>query len=306
MAVRRLKQPPTEIIVRGRAFSKSDILAIRQLTKANYKAGRTRISEEICGALDWRQPNGWLKDRACRDVLRFLEARGYLRLPPRKARGSQPRSEGPIVAAPPDTDILRSSITVLEAPTRLCLVKGGKKEREWNALVDRHHYLGHRVTVGKCLKFTVCSGDSVVAAMSLAESCWSVSCRDEALAGLSMCRDSVANNSRFLIPPWVTVKNAASRCLALLATDGVKHWERYYAIELKCLETFVDPSRFLGTCYRAANWCRVGKTKGYKKCGARHHNSQTPKDVYLYPLTHKQRLTLRQLVDQDPDGERHA
>lgn len=255
-------------------------------------AGRTRISEKVCEALGWRQPNGWAKDRACRDVLRALDAARFIALPPSDGAGKRRLYSAwkPLPRARRNREPL-----LTELPGRLSLraAKGSPDEKVWNALVQRHHYLGHRVSVGRCMKFLICAGSTVVGAISLAESAWNVADRDRVLRHFGWRREAVANNSRFLILPHVRVPNVASRSLALLASEGVRAWEHYYACELRCLETFVDRLRFKGTSYKAANWTLVGMTKGYRKCGSSFTNSQKPKYVFVYPLDAEDRRRLR-------------
>jgi len=293
---------PTSMVLRGRAFSHHELKKVRELTEAFATHGRTRISEEVCRALNWIQPNGWLKDRACRDVLRQLASQNMVRLPKSKIK----RQKQPLAISypQPNINVLKKEqtiVTSLSGPIYLTLAKGNADERIWNKVVCQHHYLGHKVTVGKCLKFLVYSCDVLIGAISLSESAWAVADRDEAITMLGFSKYEVANNSRFLILPHVRIKHLASRILGLFAKDGVVAWERYYSIRLRALETFVDSIRFEGTSYRAANWIMVGTTRGYRKSGAQHFNSQTPKYVFLYPLDHRDRKRLSIHVSNIPD-----
>lgn len=276
---------------------RSELRVIRALAKKHAKAGRTRISEYVCEALDWKQPNGWLKDRACRDVLRELHKAKLIHLPPskvvRRARLYSKWTPLPLVQR--SREAIVSHIT---ADLCLRLAKGNADEKFWNTLVQQYHYLGHKVSVGRCMKFLIYAGTTLVGAISLAESAWNVEHRDAALRYFGWDRQAVANNTRFLILPHVRVKYLASRSLALLATHGVREWNNYYACELKCLETFVDTLRFVGTSYKAANWAVVGMTKGYRKSGALFHNSQTPKFIFLYPLDPEHRKELRRFQNE--------
>jgi len=293
----KLKPLPKGVRLRGRFFPRSELNLIRSLTREYFTAGRTRISERVCEVLDWRQPNGWLKDRACRDVLRALHGLRLIRLP----RGKLVRKSALYSKWQPLPRVhesVQAAITELPGPVSLRLAKGNADERLWNALVQQHHYLSHKVSVGRCLKFLILGGPTIVGAVSLAESAWNVQDRDRALRAFGWRRDDVANNTRFLILPHVKIRNLASRSLALLASDGVQAWKDYYSCELKCLETFVDTLRFAGTSYKAANWTLVGTTKGYRKSGASFHNSQTPKLVFLYPLHVKHREKLRRLQNE--------
>ena len=288
----KLERLPAEIHLRGRTFLRSELKLIRSVIKQHATAGRSQISERVCELLDWKQPNGWLKDRACRDVLRALNAARLIRLPASKLEG-RVRQYSKWRPLPGLGRSGEKFITELPGTLSLRLAKGNAEEKPWNALVQQYHYLSHKVSVGRCMKFLVCAGDTVVGAISLADSAWNVADRDIALQHFGWKRESVANNSRFLILPHVKVKYLASRALALLATDGVRAWNEYYACELKCLETFVDTLRFEGTSYKAANWVLVGRTKGYRKSGTSFYNSQSPKLIFLYPLDPKHRDELR-------------
>lgn len=284
------------LILRGRKFTAEDLRLIARLAEKYRNFGRTRISVEICKTLQWTQPNGWLKDRACRDVLNRLHKRRLIKLPRHKKRRARQYSLWKPVT--PATDIAAEEIiTNIAIPISLKLAKGGALERQWNQIVQEYHYLGHKVSVGKSLKFLVRSGEVVLGAISLAESAWSVSARDRLLATMNILREEVSNNTRFVILPHVRVKCLASRILSLLATVATKHWETYYSIKLKCLESFVDDSKFKGTAYKAANWIQIGKTQGYRKAGAQHFNSQSVKSIYVYPLDAKVREAMRNTED---------
>lgn len=281
---------PQEVVLRGRKFTSDDLKLIIEIVAEFGSAGRTKISEEVCKRLDWRQPNGWLKDRACRDVLRKLESLGHLVLP---VSLSSVRSL-PYTHWPPKAKILKElpAVTELNGRLRFEVAKGNAKERQWNAIVRSHHYLGFKVAVGRCLKFLVRDERNLLAAVSLSEAAWAVEARDRVLERFGVAREEVANNTRFLILPNVKIPNLASRILSLIPTVCVPLWETYYLCRIRLLETFVDQSRFKGTSYRAANWLCVGATRGYKKSGGAHHNSQDVKAVFLYPLALEQRLLL--------------
>jgi len=106
-------------------------------------------------------------------------------------------------------------------------------------------------------------------------------------------RHLVVNNVRFLILPWVRVPNLASFILARSGEAVLRDWQTAYGFQPALLETFVDTGRFLGTCYRAANWIEAGATAGYSKTGSAHHNSQTPKTLFVYPTRHDFREVLK-------------
>lgn len=280
------------ITLRGRNFSLDDLEIVRTYTEKYYDYGRTYISKKICEALDWRQPNGWLKDRACRDALRRLEELGVINLPPPRVIRSRVSKQPSSLSSDWEEYDLTSPITeVPKAKVRVVFAKGNKHEKLWNFLVAKYHYLGYRVTVGRHIKYLFFFDNRVLGAIGFSSPAWRLRLRDELLAklGIDNPLDYTVNNSRFLILPNVTVKNLASYLLALSTRRVVEDWTRYYALTPLLAETFVQPSLFDGTCYKAANWVEIGVTKGYAKKGNSHHNSQEPKKIFIYGLSRKVR-----------------
>ncbi len=102
----------------------------------------------------------------------------------------------------------------------------------------------------------------------------------------------LTNNTRFLVLPWVTVPHLASHLLATLARRVRADWQAKYGHPVHALETFVDRDRFKGTCYRAANWLRLGSTQGRTRNDRNHCLRARVKDVYLYPLVENFRREL--------------
>jgi len=294
-ALRRRGQLP--LVMRGRRFTYRGIRTIMRCVSEYYFEGRTKISEAVCVRLGWRQPNGWLKDRACRDVLRKLEKLHLVKLPPLMTPKSPKKaSRDRIVILDEVVEPLVAMPTVIQ----LEFAKGNDAERTWNALIERHHYLGHRVQVGRCLKYLVRGNDALIGAISFSSPAWKLAARDNLLAHIGIegaaLRDLVINNSRFCILPHARVPHLASRVLAYATRQVAVDWLRFYAIKPLLAETFVEPKFFEGTCYRAANWHEIGLTTGYAKVGASHHNSQQPKKLFVYGLTRACRRKLAVVV----------
>lgn len=278
------------VVIRNRAFTEQDIEIIRQCVRDHFSLGRTRISVKVCEALDWRQPNGWLKERACREALVRLEAQGHISLPPlttayarRVSITSNPRRK-----YTEDWNLSTPITEAHELPT-FQLAKGTRFEKQWNAIVAEYHYLGHSITVGRCLKYLVHVGDKIVGAISFSSPAWRLSARDKLLQelglGLPDIREQVINNSRFLILPSVNVHNLASRILSQSTRIVKRDWATYYSVTPVAVETFVDTTRYIGTCYRAANWLEIGMTQGTAKRGSSLRREVVPqKAVYLYGL----------------------
>jgi hypothetical protein len=287
-------------IMRGRLFTQQDIKLIQRITKKRYEFGRTQISIDVCKALKWTQPNGYLKERACRDVLVALEKKGFLVLPPTRSR--RKLSEDRIGKNYFIENIDKTLTSKIDfSSIKLSQVKGTNKEKIWNQLVDRYHYLGFRVFVGRSLKYLIYSNDRIIGAIGWCDPAWMITARDNLLKQIGInsmkAREMGINNGRFLILPWIKVPNLASYILSLAIKDIVHDWKDYYSVAPLYLETFVDPHKFLGTCYKAANWIQVGLSKGYKKVGQSHHNSQTPKILYLYPLDRSIKKQISKAMD---------
>ena len=174
--------------------------------------------------------------------------------------------------------------------------KGNANELLWNALVEKYHYLGYGVQVGRCLKYLIEGDGQLIGAISFSSPAWKLAIRNELMCRLqfdrAQTRDIVINNSRFLLLPSVRVPHLASRVLAAALKRAVADWTWYYAIEPVLAETFVEATRFEGTSYRAANWIQLGLTNGYAKVGSSHHNSQEPKALFVYGLNRRLRRDL--------------
>lgn len=300
-AIRRLDdlraRDALPLVLRGRSFTYRDLQIVIAYAAVHHEDGRTRISRVVCRQLNWRQPNGWLKDRACREVLIKLERLGLFALPPRLIRHSSTRKTAKQAARvfrlPPST---HESRTTMPREIEFILAKGDARELLWNALVEQHHYLGYGVQVGRCLKYLIRGDGHLIGTISFSSPAWRLSLRNALVRRLDLhtvdAHDIIIYNSRFLLLPSVRVPHLASRVLAAALKIAVSDWARYYAVKPMLAETFVDPTRFSGTSYRAANWTRVGMTNGYAKVGSSHHNSQEPKVFLVYGLTRQLRRAL--------------
>jgi hypothetical protein len=168
------------------------------------------------------------------------------------------------------------------------MVRQTPDEALWDYLIDSHHYLGRPWIVGACLKYLAYLDGRLVACLGWGAAAWKVQCRDGVIGWDTATRQTnlhkVVNNVRFLILPWVRVKHLASKVLAANLRVLVCDWQRFYSQEISLAETFVDTERFAGTCYKAANWTRIGETKGRGKYDRYNRFDSSVKAVYLYPL----------------------
>jgi hypothetical protein len=279
------------IVFRNRSFNYEDLEKIKQIIQTHWNRGRTYISKILAQQLDWRQPNGQLKDQVCRLLLLRLEEKGYIKLPPRKKSANNElrsyyRSKVEILQ-----DLSLSPIIGKVAqiqPIELRQVRKTPQEHLWNELVNKYHYLAHNVIVGSHLKYIAFYKERPIACLAWGAAIWALQCREQFIGWTAPQRKNklkfVVNNNRFLILPWVRVKNLASHLLSLNIRRISIDWKQIYGYPIYLLETFVDRAKFKGTCYQASNWIYVGQTKGYAKRINFYYHGQL-KDIYLYPLT---------------------
>lgn len=288
-----------DLVIRGKRICQEDLWQISKVVRRHWRRGRTAISQELCGLWGWRYANGSLKEQVCRLLLRQLEDRGLISLPaPKRGISNHPSRRyyiapevQPVFCREPLQGLLRDFPRV-----ELSMVRRSEREALWNYLVYRYHYKSYRILVGAHLKYTACVEDRPIACLAWSSSVFRIGSRDAFIGWDHATRSRniryVANNSRFLILPWVRIKNLASHLLARSARVLSRDWLSFYGQPLYLLETFVDRSRFVGTCYKAANWIHVGHTRGCAKKNNRfYHHGQT-KDVYLLPLVHDFRAKL--------------
>jgi len=279
------------LVVRGKEIGNLEIESIREILKLFPHYNRSAISLAVCEKLGWRQSNGKPQDVACREILRTLEQQGLFQLPAPLTRSpnqiKRPRSVEvrEFSFPPPKIEGALSDVP----PVTLHLVQGRASSKTFAELMNRHHYLGYQWSVGRSVKYLFQMGHDVIGGISWGSGSWKVGSRDKWVGWDAETREKnlsgIACNLRFLIAPWVRVKNLASHLLGRTVKRLSEDWRRLYGVDLHVLETFVDPSRFRGTCYKAANWTCLGQTKGSGKRGASYYKHGQVKDVYVMAIT---------------------
>lgn len=287
--------------IQGRQLSKADLDGIRCLIATHPDWSRYRISVELAESWNWRTGTGQLKDMAARSLLLKLEQRGLLTLPAR--RGKTPKRL-PIAATVPDDelpfpppDTIAGPLVDLQ-PLRLETVTARSPDHAlFSRYLARHHYLSFRGPVGENMAYLVRDRHGrELACMLFGAAAWKTKPRDGWIGWDDATRarrlSLVANNSRFLILPWVCVPHLASHLLGRIARRLAADWQMRYGHPVHLLETFVERQRFKGTCYRAANWKCVGQTQGRTRQDRTRNISAPVKDIYVYPLNPKFRERL--------------
>ena len=279
----------SEITASGRTFRDADLEIIREIIQRD-SINRTQISREVCRALNWLKPDGKLKEMSCRVALLRMHRLGVLELPP-PLRGDPNRShhrhlELTTAGEPgnPITDSLSDLGTL-----QLVRVTQPKLSRLWNELIQRYHYLGYTTLTGAQIRYLIYTEAGVLlGAIGFSAAAWALRPRDHLIGWNKEQRiqhlNGVINNSRFLILPWVHVKNLASKVLALSVKKLPEDWETLYSYKPVLIETFVEKERFHGTCYKAANWRYIGDTQGRGKRDRKKEYAVPIKAIYIYPL----------------------
>jgi len=260
---------------------------IRRLLASEPQLNRVQLSRRVCDELGWLRLDGRRKDMSCRVAMLRMERDGLIRLPPPQKGNGNGRTRPRLTAASDPKAPLSLSASEL-GPLVFRPVDTPPDSALWNELIERYHYLGHKPLPGAQIRYLVFGRGHLLATLGFGAAAWKVAPRDEFIGWTADQRRAnlhrIVNNARFLILPWVTVRNLASRILAASARRLPGDWENRYGYQPCLLETFVERDRFRGTCYRAANWVYVGPTQGRGKLDRHHHGLSTVKDIYLYPL----------------------
>jgi hypothetical protein len=278
---------------RGRVVTGDDVFFIRQLIADHPGSSRRNLSKKLCEAWDWRQANGSLRDMVCRGLMLELHRAGHIELPPIRwvnpnplaRRGAERSKPVPMLV---DTSPLRAALAELR-PLEFRQVRYTGEERFFNSLLEKYHYLGYTHPVGEQAKYLVYALGRPIACLAWSSAPRHLGPRDRFIGWSAEARRKnirfLAYNTRFLILPFVEVEHLASHILGRMAQLLPEDWHRLYRHPVHYLETFVDPERFRGTCYRAANWKPLGLTAGLGKDARSKKPNRSLKEVFGYPLT---------------------
>jgi hypothetical protein len=274
----------------GKVVSEEDWSVIAEIVDS---CGLTRheLARTICEALGWVRPNGHLKARECYEYLEVAEAKGLLKLPPRREQRPRGRTSIVFTEAGSEGEPREGELADV-APVSLGLVTNASDRALWRELVERYHYLGHKVAYGAQLRYLVWIGKperAVAGCVQFSSAARWLLVRDRFIGWDEPTRQSnlvrIVNNSRFLILPWLKVKGLASHVLSLSARVVVDDWEEAYGVRPALCETFVDVGRYEGTCYLAANWIDLGRTSGRGRMDREKRRAEPVKSCLVYPLS---------------------
>lgn len=282
---------PTAISFCGRQLSSEEIKLLRDIVRGFPALSLTELSRTICELLDWRRPTGALKDHECYIFLQHLRDRGLLSsIPALRATSARgPRTISLNHQSSPQSPVLGSVRDYL--PLEFDLISDAAGRALFKQYIHRYHYLGYRVPFGAQLRYFVRSRrlpERILACLLFTSAAWKMAPRDRWIGWNDPTRrlnlPRVVNNSRFLILPWVEVTGLASKILSIAAQQLPEDWLSVYQVTPLLLESLVDPQRFSGTCYRAANWIHVGTTQGRGRMDRYQNVERHVKEIFLYPL----------------------
>ncbi len=273
----------------GQEFGAATVRRIREAIAADQDLTRSALSRRVCEWLDWRTANGGLREMSCRKALLKLEQQGEIRLPSPRARPGKPADE------PTSTDDalvvaqVKGSLAELGRIDLIPIEAKTPESRQWRELFDRYHPLKSGPLCGAQQRYLIQSEHfGWLGGLAFSASAWHLAVRDQWIGWSAFARSrhlpKVVANSRFLILPSVQVPHLASHVLGMAARRIEADWVARYGYAPVLLETFVDESRFTGTCYRAANWQRLGQTCGRGRNDAQGTADIGRKGVYVYPL----------------------
>jgi hypothetical protein len=270
----------------GRTISSEDIEMIKWARKTYPKLPRYEFAGTVCELLSWNTPAGRAKWQPGLEFLERLEAEGIIQLPAVNTALQNKRSVH-IPAIEFNTKDIKGEITEYE-PIRLAIAQPGQELKRWRAYINQFHMLGDKTVFGSRFQYFVKSGDTELGCIQFSASSWALEEREKWIGWTVDDRKArlnlVVNNSRFLIFPWVHIRNLASKALSLAVKQIQEDWLREYCYAPVLLETFVDLEHFKGTCYKAANWICLGETKGRGRMDRHTERAISKKAIFMYPL----------------------
>lgn len=270
----------------GRRFTRRQLVRVQETVQMFPNLSSNELALTICEHLDWTAPNGAYKIRSCLDMLEKLEAQGIVSLPARRQKRMSVHSA--ITLNEPEAAIETS----LDALGRISLqpVTTAEERALWRSYVESHHYLGYKRPIGAHLFYFVVSEarqQKLGCLLFSASAAWTLAPRDKWIGWdkqhREKCLPLVLSQNRFLIFPWVNVPNLGSKILSLASKQIGDDWVRVYKYRPVLIETFVDPTKFFGTSYRAANWHYLGETQG-RGHDPEHKHDKTRKAIFVCPL----------------------
>jgi len=286
-------------LLSGRLFTAQELKEVKEIVRMFPRLSQRELALTICEGLSWLAPNGKYKIDACRQLLLKLEADAEIELPEKRIDQSLRKKQTVILGRQTEEESEMSGPLSLFEPIELEAVRSKESIGLWNEYVERYHYLGYKRPFGAHQRYFIRSETSnkLLGCILFSAAAWALTERDVWIGWEKEDRSQrlhlIVNNTRFLIFPWVKVKNLASKVLSLAAKQVRIDFQERYGYEPVLLETFVDVERYQGTIYQAANWVKLGLTAGRGRMDRHRQKLSSPKQIYMYPLRHDFKAILR-------------
>ncbi len=292
-----LKNKENGIIQCGREITDQEIEEIKETVEFCRQLSLQELVLTIAENLQWYTASGTNKHDACLKLLKKLERQGILQLPEKRST-TKSRVKKKILITEETAPQSKISCKLADlGPIKLEIVTGDSKTATlWKEYMTRYHYLGYRKPFGFTIRYFLESDRGPLGCVLFSGAAKAMGARDRWIGWTSKQRLRnlawVINNSRFLIFPWVTVKNLASHVLGRINRQIGGHWQERWGYRPVLIETFVDPTRYEGTCYKAANWQYVGMTTGQGLVRKNKTYTTRPKKIFMTPLAENYREVL--------------
>jgi len=279
----------------GRRFTRKQLVKIQETVQTFPNLSRKELAQTICEHVSWKNARGANKTDSCLKLLETLEAHGVVTLPEKRRADVAPKHIVDNLELAEQGPAVETSLEAI-SPIAFERVVSPEQRQAFKASLQAHHYLGYRHPVGSQLGYFIVSQRQRLGCLLYSTSAaWHLPARDRWIGWDKKYRSKllhlVLSQDRFLIFPWVNVPHLASHVLSLSEKQVASDWVQVYGYRPVLLETFVDRTRYSGTCYRAANWQHIGQTQGRGQCNPTHppskalNGAKTIKDIFVRPLT---------------------
>lgn len=284
---------------RGKNYTAQEVQCVRELIARHPSLSRRRLSEQLCRDWNWVQPNGQLRSMVCRGLMLALHRAGLIQLPPVRQISANPLAQRrqPEPGLELSWEAIHATVGEL-GPLDIRQVRRTPEEKLFGRLLEAHHYLAYTQPVGEHLKHLIYARGVPIGCLAWSSAPRHLGPRDRYIGWSQEQRRSnvrfLAYNTRFLMLPWARVPGLASHVLGQAARVISEDWQRLYHHPIYLLETFIDPGRFRGSCYRAANWKFLDLTTGRGKDDLTMKANRPFKELWVYPLVRDFRTKLRE------------
>jgi len=280
-----------KIVISGYELSEDDISVAEYVAETYGNFSRKELARTLCFCQEWTTRRDAPKLELGIKVLEFLESQGRIVLPAKNEKMAEAgRRAMKAIPLTSKTDPGRAMCGKLSdyPGIRLEPTFNSAGKELWKEYIERYHPEKYAQPVGSNIRYLIEFNTRVLGCMLFSASAWALEDRDKWIGWSELDRSQrliyVVNNSRFLLLPWITVPNLASHVLGLAAKRIQHDWLEHYFYAPVLLETFIDPENYRGVCYRAANWQKVGATKGRGRQDRYGDYLSSPREIYMYPL----------------------